>query len=145
MSQLQITTVSYITEQAAINSIRVKVFQEEQGVDPELEFDGEDENAEHLLAYLDRCPVGTVRIRFLTPQTAKIERLAVLDSARGKGIGKQLMEKAIAVAAQKQAKEVIVNAQAYIQALYLQLGFVAEGELFEEAGIDHVKMRKVLT
>lgn len=144
MSHLSIAVIPYSTGKDAIDFIRVKVFQEEQGVDPDLEFDGKDETAEHLLAYLDRQPVGTARVRLLDPQTAKIERLAVLDSARGKGLGKQLMEKAIEVAAHKQAKEVVINAQNYIKGLYLQLSFVQEGGTFEEAGILHVKMRKVL-
>lgn len=144
MSHLNIAVIPYSTGKVAIDSIRVKVFQEEQGVDPDLEFDGKDETAEHLLAYLDCQPVGTARVRLLDLQTAKIERLAVLDSARGKGLGKQLMEKAIEVAADKQVKEIVINAQDYIKGLYLQLGFVQESGTFEEAGILHVKMRKVL-
>ena len=119
-------------------SFRTKVFQEEQGVDPTLEFDGRDEIADHLLAYLDNRPVGTARIRYLDG-----ERLAVLPPARGRGIGKQFMAQAIAVAAQKDVKQVVVNAQEYVKGLYRQLGFVQEGGIFDEAGIPHVKMRKV--
>jgi len=143
MSNILLKTVIYHAEMTAINAIRTKVFQEEQGVDPTLEFDGRDETADQLLAYLDNQPVGTARIRYLDGQTAKIERLAVLSPARGRGIGKQLMAQAIAVAAQKDVKQVVVNAQEYVKGLYLQLGFVQEGGIFDEAGIPHVKMRKV--
>lgn len=124
--------------------VRNQVFQIEQRVEPELEFDGKDETAEHLLAYLDNQPVGTARIRYLDYQRAKIERLAVLTTARGQGIGKKLMEKALEVAAQKEVKEVVIHAQDYVKGLYQQLGFEQEGERFEEAGILHVKMRKRL-
>ncbi|MGK7905250.1 MAG: GNAT family N-acetyltransferase [Hormoscilla sp.] len=144
MSNILLKTVTYSAEMTAINAIRTKVFQEEQGVDPKLEFDGLDETAEQLLAYLDNQPVGTARIRYLDGQTAKIERLAVLPPARGRGIGKQLMTQAIAVAAAKDVKQVVVNAQEYVKGLYLQLGFVPEGGIFDEAGIPHVKMRKIL-
>lgn len=144
MSNILLKTVTYSAEMTAINAIRTKVFQEEQGIDPTLEFDGLDETADHLLAYLDNQPVGTARIRYLDGQTAKIERLAVLSSARGRGIGKQLMTQAIAVAAAKDVKQVVVNAQEYVKKLYLQLGFVPEGGIFDEVGIPHVKMRKVL-
>ncbi|MBO1350116.1 MAG: GNAT family N-acetyltransferase [Hormoscilla sp. GUM202] len=143
MTNILLKTVTYSAEMAAINAIRTKVFQEEQGVDPKLEFDGRDETADHLLAYLNNRPVGTARIRYLDGETAKIERLAVLPPARGRGIGKQLMAQAIAVAAQKDVKQVVVNAQEYVKGLYLQLGFVQEGGIFDEAGIPHVKMRKV--
>jgi ribosomal protein S18 acetylase RimI-like enzyme len=63
----------------------------------ELEFDRLDEKAAHILAYLDGIAVKTQRIRQLSPENAKIELLAVSKTARGRGIGRQLMEKAIAI------------------------------------------------
>lgn len=144
MSNLQIKVVTYTQELIPIQTIRRLVFQEEQKVAPELEFDGQDETAEHLLAYLDGQPVGTARIRELDTRTAKIERLAVLPLARGKGIGRNLMEKAIDVAAKKNYEKVIINAQEYVKDLYIKLGFEQVGNRFEEAGIPHVKMIKQL-
>ncbi len=144
MSKLTIQAFVYPEAFSEMQAIRCSVFQEEQGVDPALEFDGLDETADHLLAYLDHQPVGTARIRYLDDQVAKIERLAVLSTARGQGIGKKLMEKALEIAAQKNVKEVVINAQEYVKRLYQQLGFEQEGGTFEEAGIPHVKMRKRL-
>ena len=144
MSQLIIKTFVYPEVFSEIKSIRRSVFQEEQGVDPALDFDGLDETAEHLLAYLDTQPVGTARIRYLERQRAKIERLAVLATARGQGIGKKLMEKALEIAAQKNVQEVEVHAQEYVRGLYQQLDFEQEWENFVEASIPHVKMRKRL-
>lgn len=125
-------------------TIRKLVFQEEQGVDAALEFDGQDETSDHIVAYLDSQPVGTARIRYLDDKTAKIERLAVLPIARGKGIGKQMMEVGLDIAAKKNIQEVVIHAQQYIMGLHQKLGFEPEGEIFEEAGIPHVKMRKKL-
>ncbi len=144
MAEIIIETVNYSEKIKEINAIRTQVFQIEQRVDPKLEFDGKDDTAQHLLAYLDREPVGTARIRILDRDTAKIERLAVLASARGKGIGKKLMEKAVEMAAQHGAKAAVIHAQAYIKDLYCRLGFEPIGEQFEEAGILHVKMKKLL-
>ncbi|MEX0271965.1 GNAT family N-acetyltransferase [Leptolyngbyaceae cyanobacterium UHCC 1019] len=124
--------------------IRYLVFQVEQGVDPALEFDGEDETSTHLLAFLDKKPVGTTRIRFLTPQVIKVERVAVLPEARGKSIGKRLMEYTFSFAIEKQATEVCMNAQQSVQVFYERLGFQTEGTPFEEAGIPHIKMKKSL-
>ena len=92
MKSLRIKTVEYRNEIAAIKHIRTKVFQSEQGVSAELEFDGLDDEAVHLLAYLDDQAVGTARIRNIDAVTAKIERLAVLPEARKQGIGKKLMD-----------------------------------------------------
>jgi len=144
MSKLTLKVVDYRENLSDIQLIRIQVFQVEQGVDPALEFDGLDESAEHLLAYLDNQPVGTTRIRYLDHQTAKIERLAVLSKARGQGIGKKLMEKALDVLALKDIQKVMIHAQEYVKDLYYKLGFEEVGESFEEAGISHVKMLKKL-
>ncbi|MCC5665778.1 GNAT family N-acetyltransferase [Nostoc sp. CHAB 5784] len=127
----------------AIAAIRKSVFQEEQGVNPALEFDGKDEISQHLIAYLDEKAVGTTRIRYLDEKTAKIERLAVLSTARGQGIGKKIMENALQIIASKNVREVVIHAQESVKVLYQKLNFVEEGEIFEEAGILHVKMRKI--
>jgi len=139
-----IKIVEFPEEFATIKAIRIVVFQEEQGIEPALEFDGKDEICDHLIAYLNQAAVGTARIRYLDEQTAKIERLAVLFNARGKGIGKQIMEKAIEIIASKNIPEVVINSQEYVKALYQKMGFVEEGEIFTEAGITHVKMKKKL-
>jgi predicted GNAT family N-acyltransferase len=146
MSNLSIKTVSYTEELTNIQTIRRNVFQKEQGVAFDLEFDGLDEASEHLLAYLDDRAIGTIRIRALDPQTAKIERLAVLAFARGQGIGKQLMQSAIATVEAKPSYEVIlIHAQDYIKDLYTKLGFEIVGEPFYEAKILHVKMIKLIS
>ncbi|MEM7553976.1 MAG: GNAT family N-acetyltransferase [Cyanobacteria bacterium P01_A01_bin.84] len=128
-----------------IKEIREVVFQEEQGVDSSLDFDGEDKVSEQLLAYLNGEAVGTARIRYFGDNIAKIERLAVLPIARGNGIGKQLMQKALEIIEKNEnnnIKEVIIHAQEYIKGLHEQVGFEIDGETFEEAGINHVKMIK---
>lgn len=142
MNDLHIKQVDYNQEIKHIQTIRIAVFQQEQNIPAELEFDGEDERSEHLLAYLDDRPVGTARIRSLNERTAKIERLAVLPTARGRGIGTEIMKKALAIIVDRQYTEAIVHAQKYIQNMYEKLGFEIIGSDFEEAGIVHVKMIK---
>jgi predicted GNAT family N-acyltransferase len=140
-----IKRVSYGEKSDPIQAIRREVFQREQGVSEELEFDGLDESAEHLLAYLDGRAVGTARIRKLNPETTKIERLAVLSSARGLGIGLRLMEEAIdLVSSNPDTRQIAINAQEYVKGLYEKLGFEVVGDVFDEAGIPHVKMIKRL-
>ena len=142
--QAKIKTVNYQEQLQSIQDIRIKVFQQEQGVAAELEFDGLDETATHLLAYLGDRAVGTTRIRDIDEKTAKIERLAVLSMARKQGIGQKLMTTALGIIASQNKSIAIVHAQEYIQKLYLQLGFEPVGNKFVEAGIPHVKMRKQL-
>ena len=144
MDNLEIEQVNYSEAKSEIKAIRVKVFQEEQKVSEELEFDGLDEISLQLLAYLDNKPVGTARIREVEKQAVKIERLAVLPEARGNGIGRKIMETALKIASDRNYTTVVVNAQEYIKKLYQRLGFEQIGDTFEEANITHVKMIKKL-
>ena len=144
INSLQIKTVAYQDEIVAIRQIRTKVFQEEQGVSQELEFDGLDEQAVHFLAYVNGKAIGTARIREIALDTVKIERLAVLPEGRKQGIARQLMKTELKVISQQNKSLVIVHAQEYIARLYQQLGFEIVGDKFTEAGIVHVKMLKHL-
>jgi predicted GNAT family N-acyltransferase len=144
MNSLKIETVQYQDRMVAINQIRTKVFQEEQGVSAELEFDGLDASATHLLAQIKDRAVGTARIREIDGDIVKIERLAVLPDYRKQGIGKQLMVSALSAITQRGKFLVLVHAQEYVIQLYQQLGFEVVGEKFNEAGIPHVKMIKQL-
>ncbi|MBD2523274.1 GNAT family N-acetyltransferase [Nostoc sp. FACHB-133] len=142
MSNLSIKVADMSKDFPTIKAIRRIVFQDEQNVDPALEFDSKDAISEHLIAYLNEEAVGTARIRYLEDKTAKIERLAVLSTARGQGIGTKIMEKALQIIANKNITEVVIHAQEYVKNLYKKLDFIEEGEIFEEASIRHVAMRK---
>ena len=145
MRNITIESTNYQDKLEAIKNIRVDVFQKEQGVDPALEFDGNDNNCIQFLAYLEGEPVGTTRIRYIDESTAKIERLAVLSKARGQGIGTALMKAAIAfIQGQENYQKIILHAQVYIQALYEKLGFQTVGDRFIEGDILHIKMVKLI-
>ena len=139
---MYIEVANFNQDKEQIELIRRKVFQEEQNVPRELEFDGQDEKAIHLLAYVDNQAVATTRIRELSPYQVKIERLAVLASFRRQGIAKQLMEKALQIIEDKAYQEIIIHAQEYIKNFYAKLGFNQVGNSFKEAELIHVKMVK---
>ena len=141
---IKIEAVVYQDAIEAIKNIRTTVFQEEQGVSSELEFDGLDRDAIHFLAYWNNKAVGTARIRAVNYNAAKIERLAVLPEARKRGIGKKLMITALETILLQNKSQAIVHAQIYIAQLYQQLGFEIVGKEFDEANIPHVKMVKQL-
>lgn len=123
-----------------IVAIRMRVFQNEQGVTPELEFDGLDETATHFLAYDGERAIGTARVRFLNSHTAKLERVAVLPDLRKHGVGRKIVETVLEFLANKNISDLRIHAQISVVAFYQKLGFVTEGEPFDEAGIPHIKM-----
>lgn len=144
MNGVMIRVATLPADLPQIYRVRYQVFQIEQGVDPSLEFDGRDENALHILASIHGKPVGTARIRFLNAHLAKVERVAVLPEVRGLGIGRKIMEEILTLLTEKQIEEVQIHAQEQVRAFYTRLGFEPEGEIFEEADIPHVKMKKLL-
>jgi predicted GNAT family N-acyltransferase len=142
MPDVSVQFAQFSGDRAAISLVRTRVFQQEQGVDPALEFDGKDEQALHLLAYFDTRPVGTLRMREIAPRIAKLERLAVLSEFRYRGIGRKLTESALECLISKKFAQVRLHAQVAVREFYTKLGFIAEGDIFEEAGIPHIKMVK---
>jgi predicted GNAT family N-acyltransferase len=141
MNNLDLKLTNYAAAKPEIQSIRQLVFQQEQGVDPALDFDGLDDSATHIIAYADNQPIATARIRQLSDRSLKLERMAVLAVYRGKGIGQQMVQLAIAEGDRQMAPQVKLNAQIQAKAFYEKLGFSAYGEEFEDAGIPHIEMR----
>ncbi|MDX2214455.1 MAG: GNAT family N-acetyltransferase [Oculatellaceae cyanobacterium bins.114] len=141
MNNVTLEIVAYSEAMIAIQKIRCAVFQIEQCVDPDLDFDGQDPEAIHLLAYVEHEAIGTARIRYLSDCLAKIERVAVIPTYRGQGIGKQIMDYAIAFLSRQKISEIKINAQVHAKAFYEKLGFQQYSEEFDEAGIPHIEMR----
>ncbi len=122
-------------------AIRMEVFVREQHVPLELEMDDLDQAATHYLATLDGAPVATARTRVDDDGTAYIERVAVRQAQRGSGIGAALMQHLMArLRNHPKVTRIVLSAQIQALAFYEKLGFMAEGDVYEEAGIPHRKM-----
>ena len=121
-----------------ICAIRYEVFVDEQNVPEELEIDGLDGEAKHVLAFVDGVPIGTGRIL----DDGHIGRVAVLKDYRGFGIGKLSMIELIKWAQDMSLEKVRLSSQWQAHSFNLDLGFVCVGDIYKEAGIDHIKMFK---
>ncbi len=140
---LEIRPVARNGERDAALALRHRVFCEEQGVARDLEADGRDGEALHVVAVSDGAVVGTCRL-VLDGDTAKLGRMAVEPEARGRGIGAALLAGAEREARAVGAQRIALHAQAGARDLYARGGFVERGEIFVEAGIEHVLMEKRL-
>ena len=118
--------------------LRIEVFVIEQGVPIELEWDEGDEVSIHAVAY-DEAGLAMATGRLLPD--GHIGRMAVRQSARGNGIGSQVLKTLLAVAAREGHTELVLHAQLHAWGFYERHGFVGEGEEFMEAGIAHKRMR----
>ncbi len=134
-------------ELAACLRIRRTVFIEEQGVPEADELDALDGVCRHFLATPSAASapeeaIGTARLLFLDGDTAKAQRVAVLAAHRGAGVGAALMFALEGEAARAGAVTMMLASQLSAEAFYRRLGYRAEGEVFVDAGIDHVVMKK---
>jgi predicted GNAT family N-acyltransferase len=137
----RVEPIEYASGLADLRAVREAVFVREQRVPPELEQDALDPVCVHVVARdAGGMPIGTGR---LTPEH-RIGRMAVLPQWRGHGVGDALLLALIEQARLRGWREVALNAQASAIGFYLRHGFVAHGERFHEAGIEHQAMRRVL-
>ena len=126
-------------------SIRHEVFILEQGVPEDLELDEFDPSAFHALAYEGNQCIGTARLVKLGSSGAQIGRMAVLASFRGQGIGQQILAGLIALAKSQGISTLVLHAQTTAIPFYEKLGFMAEGSIYDEAGIPHRNMMLTLS
>ena len=124
-------------------SIRKRVFIDEQGVPEDMELDEYDPLAQHALAYLDSECIGTARLVTLPGNIGKvgrIGRMAVLPMHRRQGIGGDLLRALLELSKSQGITQVELHAQLSAIPFYEQLGFIAQGDIYDEAGIAHRDM-----
>lgn len=131
-------------EIAAALALREEVFCGEQGVSLAEERDGRDEEALHLVVVDDGVVVATCRL-LVEGTTVKLGRMAVARTRRGLGLARALITEAEGRARALGAERMVLAAQLNAQALYDRAGYDAYGDVFLDAGIEHVMMAKTLS
>ena len=119
-------------------NIRHTVFNDEQQVPMEIEFEYEDE-CSHFLLTVGGQDAAQARFRKME-DGYKCERVAVMKEFRGKGIGKVLMQnliREIKVARGDGKEAIVTHAQLPAIEFWKKLHFLPHGDLFEEGGIMH--------
>jgi predicted GNAT family N-acyltransferase len=131
---------------AAALQLRMEVFVGEQGVAPEIEIDGRDDEAEHALIFDESGEAAVATARLLIVQGVGIVgRVAVRADRRGTGLGAEVMRLIEDRARELGLPLLELHAQIAARGFYDRLGYQAYGDTYLEADIPHVSMRKVLT
>lgn len=141
MTDIRIRKTDWASDREPLSAIRRQVFIEEQHVPEDMEWDEHDTTCVHFLAQDGSGDaVGCVR---LLP-TGQISRLCVRENRRTEGIGRRLLNAAIAEARAQGLKELFLHAQTHATSFYESAGFLVDGGIFIEAGIPHRLMVKAL-
>ncbi|HEY9194336.1 MAG TPA: GNAT family N-acetyltransferase [Methyloversatilis sp.] len=126
---------------SGLQTVRRAVFVMEQGIPEHLEWDEHDATSVHALATLDGRAVGCGR---LLPD-GHIGRMAVLARMRGHGVGAALLDALVEEAQRCGMRTLQLHAQLHASGFYARAGFVADGQVFDEVGIPHQRMVRILT
>jgi len=141
---LSTTVVQWQDCKTSLRALRERVFIVEQKVPRDIEWDGRDENATHVLSVLksesDDAAVACGRLL----EDGKIGRMAVLEQYRGRGYGRAVLNALIDAASNLGMPSVYLHAQSHASDFYAKAGFEPYGEPFYEADIPHIAMRKAL-
>ncbi len=121
------------------------MFIEEQGIPEAEEWDDLDALCTHVVAYNTQGePIATARLLPSQKGTAKIGRMAVLLAWRGQGLGAFMLQRLLQTAQLRGDKEALLHAQSQAQGFYAAQGFEARGEVFDEVGMPHIVMHRLL-
>ena len=124
--------------------VRFRVFVDEQSVPPQEELDEHDAAATHAVALYQGKVVATGRLVVADPNTARIGRMAVELPWRRQGIGGQVLQLLEKTARSRGVRQCILHSQEYVKAFYSHHGYQERGDVFLEANIPHIEMRKDL-
>lgn len=110
-----------------------------------LDADGCDEQSFHLAAWRPDHRVPLAYARVVAPGVKYAEpsigRVITTEAARGSGLGRELVRRAIEGCRQAYPRAGIrISAQSRLEAFYAGFGFVIVGERYMEDGIPHTEM-----
>mgnify|MGYP003365153548 CR=1 FL=1 len=109
------------------------------------DIDGKDQRAFHLIGREEETQQLVAYLRCFAPgdhySEAALGRVLTVQSARGRGIGKQLMAEGIRLVAQNLPGSAIrISAQEHLEHFYAEFGFRRDSASYLEDGIPHLAM-----
>lgn len=128
--------VTELWQRAGVYSVRTQAMVKGFHIPLEDEFDELDrEDTKYVLILDDIYPVAACRLHITEKETAKIERVSVLEEYRGKGVGRLLIQ-----AAEEWLKElgigrIIITSRDKAVGFYEALGYKADYSRVETGGI----------
>ncbi len=139
---ISIRRVSTAEELQQAQEIRVRVFEEEQGFPHEVNIDGVDRAASHVLAFDGEVPVATATLTVVADGQGMIARVAVLPSHRGMGLGRHLVQELETMGRNDGLHTLCLEPHAHLEDFYHALGYERIAGSVDVAGYRLIRMRK---
>ncbi|XOQ45259.1 MAG: N-acetyltransferase domain-containing protein [Clostridium sp.] len=122
--------------------LRCEVFVVEQKC-PYSDVDGKDKFAFHLFTRDSAgkiCACLRILDRGQVFKERSIGRLLVRKDCRGRGLAREMLNRAIQFIQSSARENIRIEAQAYLQDFYSHAGFIPCSPIYLEDGIEHVEM-----
>jgi predicted GNAT family N-acyltransferase len=124
--------------------LRAGILRQPLGLELVDEDTANDAHEHHFSVTVGNKAIACVQLRPLNAQTLKLRQMAVAEEFRGKGMGAALVRFAEGWARDAGFRTIMMHARATAVGFYEKLGYISEGEPFEECTIPHIVMRKRL-
>jgi predicted GNAT family N-acyltransferase len=130
-------------EQARI--LRREIFVREQGIPAELDDDGLDDVADHVLVLIGGRAVATGRLVVEDDRSGLLARIAVRSEIRGQGLGKLVVRELERIAHERRLHTLTLHPHRYLERFYGDLGYATIPGTGTVGGHELITMRKRLT
>lgn len=127
--------------------LRGRVLRIPLGLDPASARNPREAEARHWVAIdpSSGAVVGCVSLLPLAhPGDSKLFQMAVEPHLQGSGVGRALVHTLEAAARSAGARRILLHARITAEGFYARLGYLAEGDIFDEVSIPHRRMVKAL-
>jgi predicted GNAT family N-acyltransferase len=96
----------------------------------------------HFGLFEDDSLLGSVTFKVVDESSLKLRQMVIDESAQGAGLGTMLISGAEQAVKKLGYQNVEMAARLAVKGFYEKLGYVSEGEVFNEVKIEHIKMIK---
>lgn len=121
--------------------VRGKVLREPLGMGPVVEVFPFELESWHFVATADDRVVGCALFH-PRGEEGRLYQIAVLEAHQRMGLGTRLVALIEETVRSRGIRRVFLHARHYVADYYARLGYVREGEPFDEIGITHVRMAR---
>ncbi|MDR1066665.1 MAG: GNAT family N-acetyltransferase [Clostridiales bacterium] len=144
MSEITVIETTEPWQRAGVYYVRTEGMVKGFNIPLDVEFEDDGENREYSLLLIDGFPTATCRVKILDAQTGKIERVCVLESQRGKGVGKRLILETERRLKSRNVNKIIIFSRDAAVGFYEKLGYKADWTNTKDGFFKEVHTEKIL-
>ena len=122
-NSISIKEISTAKELEQAHRIREQVLEGEQGFPHEINIDGLDPSASHVLMFDGDLPIATARLTISAEGVGRMARIAILPAYRGRGLGARLVRGIEKLGRRLGVETLEVEPHAHLKSFFHMLGF----------------------